>query len=52
MILPVLSSYGDQTHEYRECVTTKMRSCEYTNLDLSLKVFKKFIDAVVKYTYN
>ena len=38
LVLPVLSSYGDQTHEYRDCVTMKMRTCEYGNLDTTLKV--------------
>ena len=37
-ILPVLSSYGDQTHEYRDCVTEKMRACDYNAFDMSLKV--------------
>ncbi|XP_063693198.1 post-GPI attachment to proteins factor 3-like [Bolinopsis microptera] len=39
LLLPVLSSYGDQTHEYRDCTTLRMRTCEYANLDTTLKIF-------------
>ena len=38
LLLPVLSSYGDQTHEYRDCTTLRMRTCGYANLDTTLKV--------------